>query len=307
MHHIRAYHARMDRLGNIEAFVTAAELGSLTAAARRLAISPSALSRRLSQLEDQIGVRLLHRTTRKLRLSEEGVAYLERSRGALRELAEAHAIAASARDRPVGALRIEAPTILGRFVVIPAIAKFTRRFPEVEIELGLRDTSSDLFADGIDVAFRMGPQPDSGLIARKLGTTALGICAAPAYLRRKGTPRSIAALDRHDRIGYASQGRVVPWRLREDGVVREVAPSRKLIVNTADALIDLAVAGAGIAGMCEFMMRPRGGELVEVLAGAVCDRSPLYALSLPTRQMLPKVRRFVDLVAGELARLGVKP
>lgn len=297
----------MDRLGNIEAFVTTAELGSLTAAARRLAISPSALSRRISQLEDRVGVRLLHRTTRKVRLSEEGVAYFERSRGALRELAEAHAIAASARDRPVGLLRIEAPTILGRFAIVPAIAKFTRRFPELEIELGLRDTSSDLFADGIDVAFRMGPQPDSGLIARKLGTTAIGICAAPAYLRRRGTPRSIAALDRHDRIGYASQGRVVPWRLREDGVVREVAPSRRLVVNTADALIDLAVAGAGLAGMCEFMMRPRGGELVEVLAGAVCDRSPLYAVSLPTRQMLPKVRRFVDVVAVELARLGVKP
>jgi DNA-binding transcriptional LysR family regulator len=296
----------MDRLGNIEAFVAAAELGSFTRAAKRLGVSPSALSRRISQLEAEIGVRLLHRTTRALRLSDEGQAYFERSRGALRELTEAHEVAAQSREQPTGLLRIEAPTILGRFVVVPAVARFMRRYPAVEVQLALRDTTSDLFADGIDVAVRMGPQQDSGLIARRLGTTWLRVCGAAGYLKRKGTPRSIDALARHERIGYASQGRVVPWRLREGNTVRDVRPGRRVVVNTGDALIDLAVEGLGLAWMCEFMMRPRSGELVEVLAETACECSPIHAVSLPTRQMLPKVRQFVDLLASELAKHGVK-
>ncbi len=296
----------MDRLGNIEAFVAAAELGSFTLAARRLRVSPSALSRRISQLEAEIGVRLLHRTTRAVRLSDEGRAYFERSRGALRELTEAHQLAASAREQPVGHLKVEAPTILGRAVVVPALSRFLRRYPDVEVELALRDQPSDLFADGTDVAFRIGQQPDSALIARKLGTTWMRVCGAPAYLKRKGTPKSVDALARHERIGFAHGGRAAPWRLRDNGVVRDVAPSRRLMVNTGDALIDLAVAGLGLAWMCEFMW-PRSGDLVEVLAGTACECSAIHAVSLPTRQMLPKVRVFVDHVAQELARVGVRP
>jgi DNA-binding transcriptional LysR family regulator len=294
----------VDRLGNIEAFVAAAELGSFTLAARRIGVSPSALSRRIAQLEDEIGVRLLHRTTRAVRLSDEGRAYFERTRGALRELSEAHEVAARSRERPAGLLRVEAPTILGRHVVVPAIARLLRRHREVEVELALRDHASDLVGDGIDVAVRMGPQPDSGLIARRIGTTALHVCGAPAYLKRKGTPRSLEALLRHERIGFAVHGRALPWRLRDGETVREVAPSRRLVVNTGDAVIDLAAAGVGLAWMCEFMMWPSGGGLVEVLGDTACETSPLYALSLPTRHMLPKVRVFVDLVVAELARRG---
>lgn len=294
----------MDRLNNIEAFVAAAELGSFTRAAKRLGLSPSALSRRISQLEDTIGVRLLHRTTRAVKMSDEGRAYFERARGALRELTEAHELAARASDRPTGTLRIEAPTILGRVVVVPAVARFVRRYPDMEVELGFRDTPSDLFSDGIDVALRMGPQPDSGLIARRLGTTRMRICGTRPYLKASGTPRTLDALARHDRIGYVMQGRVAAWRLQDGSGVRELAPSRRLVVNTADALIDLAVAGVGLAWMCEFMMDPR--KLVEVLSGSACQTAPIYALSPPTRQMLPKVRQFVDLVRTELARRGVQ-
>jgi DNA-binding transcriptional LysR family regulator len=295
----------MDRLGNIEAFVAAAELGSFTLAARRLRVSPSALSRRISQLEDDLGVRLLHRSTRAMRLSDEGRAYFERSRSALRELAEARGIAARSRERPAGLLRIEAPTILGRFVVVPAIEHMLRRYPEIEIDLALRDHPFDLFADGIDVAVRMGAQADSGLIARRLGTTWLRTCGSRGYLKRHGTPRSIEALQRHERIGFALQGRMVPWRLRDAGAVREVAPSRRLAVNTGDAMIDLAAAGVGLAWMCELMMGSREGGLVEVLPEMVCESTPIHALSLPTRHKLPKVKVFVDLVASELARQGV--
>lgn len=296
----------MDRLGNIEAFVAAAELGSFTLAARRLGISPSALSRRITQLEGDVGVRLLHRTTRAVRLSDEGRVYFERSRGALRELEEARLVAGTSRDRPVGLLRIEAPTILGRFIVVPAVAKLLRHYPDVEVELALRDTASDLFTDNIDVAFRMGPLPSSGLIARRLGTTVVRVCGSPAYFKRHGSPRTIDALARHERLGYALHGRVTSWRLRDGDGMRELAPSSRIAVNTADALIDLAVEGVGLAWMCEFMMKPRHGKLVEILASTACVSSPIQAVMLPTRQKLPKVRAFVELVAAELVAHGVR-
>ena len=296
----------MDRLGNIEAFVAAAELGSFTRAAHRLGVSPSALSRRISQLESELGTRLLHRTTRAVRLSDEGRAYFERSRGALRELEEARLVAATSGDRPSGLLRVEAPTILGRFIVVPAIGKLVQRHADVEVELALRDSPSDLFTDNIDVALRIGTLPSSGLIARRLGTTWLRVCGSPKYLKRHGTPRTCDALARHERLGYAVNGRVTPWRLRDGDRTVELAPSSRIAVNTADALIDLAVAGAGLAWMCEFMTSPPHGKLVEVMPGTACTSSPIHAITLPTRQKLPKVRAFVELVAAELAAHGVR-
>ncbi len=297
----------MDRLGNIEAFVAAAEPGSSTLAARRPGLSPSALSRRITQLESEVGVRLLHRTTRAVRLSDEGRAYFERSRGALRELEEARLVAATTRDRPAGLLRIEAPTILGRFIVVPAVAQLVRRYPDLEVELALRDTTSDLFTNNIDVALRMGPLPSSGLVARRLGTTVVRVCGSAAYLKRHGTPRTLDALARHERLGYAEHGRVTPWRLRDGDRVCSVVPNSRIVVNTADALIDLAVAGVGLAWMCEFMMKPGHGKLVEVLASTAFVSAPIQAVTLPTRQKLPKVRAFVELVAAELVAHGVKP
>jgi DNA-binding transcriptional LysR family regulator len=293
----------MDRLGNLEAFVAAAELGNFTRAARKLGLSPSALSRRISQLEAEVGVRLVHRTTRAVRLSDEGRAFFERSRGALRELAEAHDLVAKARAQPTGLLRIEAPTILGRCVVVPAVAELVRRHASVEVELALRDHPADPYADGIDVAVRLGPLPDSGLTMHRLGTTLVRTCGTAAYLKRRGTPRSIDALLRHERIGFSMNGRVQPWRLRDASGIRELAPSRRMIVNTGDALLDLTLAGLGLARMCEFMMHR---DLVEVLPDSACERSPIHAVSLPTRQMLPKVRRFVELVAGELRKRDVQ-
>ena len=180
----------MDRLGNIEAFVEAAELGSFTLAAERLRLSPSALSRRVAQLEEAVGVRLFNRTTRAVRLSEDGRVFFERSRGALRDLKEAQEAMSRLQERPTGLLRVEAPSILGRHVIVPALVRFTSRYADVQVELTLRDHPSDLVSDGIDVALRLGALQDSGLIARRLGRTRMSVCGAPSYLRRRGTPRA---------------------------------------------------------------------------------------------------------------------
>ncbi len=298
----------MDRFGNIEAFVEAAELGSFTLAARRLRLSPSALSRRVAQLEEDIGVRLFHRTTRAVRLSEDGRAFFERARAALRELKEAQEATSRLRDRPAGLLRVEAPRILGRHVLVPALTRFLARHAEVQVELTLRDYATDLVSEGIDVAVRLGPLEDSGLIARRLGRTRMLVCGAPSYLRRRGTPRTLAALGRHERLGYSHHGRVVPWRLRDGTDEREVAPGRRVVVNSTEALIDLAVSGAGLAWICDFMMAraSNAAQLVEVLGDTACVEGPIHVLSLPSRHVLPKVRVFVDFVAAELAKSGVQ-
>jgi DNA-binding transcriptional LysR family regulator len=293
----------MDRLGNLEAFVEAAELGSFTLAAERLGLSPSALSRRVAQLEEEIGVRLFHRTTRTVRLSQEGRTFFERSRGALRELREAREAAAGLRDQPAGLLRVEAPSILGRHVVVPGLARFASKYPEVQVELMLRDHPGDLVAEGVDLALRLGPLQDSSLVARRLGRTRMRVCGAPAYLKAKGTPCTVDALSRHERLGLSLHGRVMPWRLRDGTHVRELAPGRRIVVNSGEALIDLALNGVGLAWVCDFMMARarRSGELVEVMAESACEEAPIRVLSLPARRVLPKVRAFAEFVAAELA------
>ncbi|PTL79796.1 LysR family transcriptional regulator [Vitiosangium sp. GDMCC 1.1324] len=298
----------MDRLGSIEAFVKAAELGSFTLAARQLRLSPSALSRRVAWLEEELGVRLLHRTTRAVRLSEDGRAFFERCRDSLRELGEAQHAVSRLREHPAGLLRVEAPTVLGRHVIVPALSRFVSRYSEVRVELDLRDHPADPTTEGIDVALRLGALEDSGLIARKLGRTRMRVCGAPGYLKRKGTPRTVEALERHDCLGLSLHGRVISWRLRDRTRVREVVPGGRIVVNSGEALIDLAVSGAGLAWVCDFMMARAhaAGKLVEVLEDAACEQSPIHVLSLPSRQALPKVRAFVDFLAGELARNGVE-
>jgi DNA-binding transcriptional LysR family regulator len=298
----------MDRLGIIEAFVKAAELGSFTLAAQRLRISPSALSRRVAQLEEQLGVRLLHRTTRAVRLSEEGRAFFEQCRDSLQGLQEAQEAVSRLRDRPAGLLRVEAPTMLGRHLLVPALARFLSRYPEVRVDLSLRDHPSDLTSEGINVALRLGALEDSGLIVRRLGRTRMRVCGAPGYLRRKGTPRTVDALSHHERLGFSVHGRPLSWRLREGEKVRELPPSGRIVVNSSEALIDLAVSGAGLAWVCDFMMARAhaAGQLVTVLDDAACEESSLHVLSLPSHHVLPKVRAFVDFMAAELSRSGAE-
>lgn len=294
----------MDRLGNIEAFVKAVELGSFTVAAQHLGLSPSALSRRVAQLEAQLGVRLLQRTTRAMRLSDDGRAFFERCRESLRELSDAQESVSRLRRRPAGLLRVEAPTLVGRHLIVPALSRFLARYREIRVDLCLRDQPSGFTAEGIDVALRMGALEDSELVARKVGGTRMRVCGAPDYLRRKGTPRSVDALSSHERLGYSRDGVAVPWRLRDGNQVRELPPSGRFATNHAEALVDLGIHGVGLIWVCDFMMARAHaqGQLVEVLEGAACEEASVYVLSLPSRQVLPKVRVFVDFVTEELAR-----
>lgn len=297
----------MDRLGNLEAFVEAAQLGSFTLAAERLRLTPSAVSRRVAQLEDELGVSLFHRTTRALRLSDDGRAFFERACNALRELSEARDSMLRLRDRPSGLLRAVVPSIVGRHVLVPRLPRFLAQNPDLHLELTFRDEAMDFVSMGVDVAIRLGPLEDSSLVARRLGWTRMRVCGAPSYLHRKGTPRTVESLSRHERLAISVRGRVMPWRLRDGERLRELAPGDRIVVDQADALIDLAIGGAGLAWVCDFMIAraKKAGQLVEVLESAAAERTPIHAVSLPSRHVLPKVRAFVDFAAEALAKAGV--
>lgn len=296
----------MDRLGNLEAFTAAADLRSFTKAAQRLRISPSALGRRIAQLEEELGVRLFYRTTRSVSLTEEGRLFHERSRGALQQLQAARTALTALREKPAGRLRVEAPTMLGRHVLVPRLSRFLAEHPEIEVELSLRDHPSNQVAKGIDVALRMGPLEDSGLVSRRLGASRLCIFAAPSYLERKGVPRTLDDLEHHDLLALAPEGRPIPWRLRDGESVREIVPRSRLALDDAHALIALAVGGAGLAWGCEIMMAEarRAGLLVEVLEHSASEHLVVHALSHPTRHVLPKIRAFSDFAAAALEAIA---
>lgn len=289
----------MDSLANIEAFVRVAELGSITRAARSLHITASAASRRIAQLEDELGVRLFHRTTRALRLSDEGGAFLERCQRILEELQAAKRSIAHARAVPEGRLCVEAPAVLGRLALAPALPGFLAQHPGIELDLRLRDAVIDPAAEGVDVSLRIGHLRDAEVVARRLGVTRMLVCASPEYLRRSGTPETPADLQQHRCLGFVREGRVVPWRFRAESGALRFEPAGFVSVNDGDALKALAVAGAGLAWVFDFMIAPElaSGALVTVLDGFAVDERPIHALYQSPRHVIPRVRVFLDFAS----------
>lgn len=296
----------MDSLANIEAFVRVAELGSITRAARSLHITASAASRRIAQLEDELGVRLFHRTTRALALSDEGRAFLERCRRILEELQAAKRSIAHARAVPEGRLCVEAPAVLGRLALVPALPGFLAQYPGIELDLRLRDAVIDPAAEGVDVSLRIGHLRDAEVVARRLGVTRMLVCASPEYVRRSGAPEAPEDLDQHRCLGFVRDHRVVPWRLRAGSGTLRFEPAGHLSVNDGDALRSLAVAGAGLAWVFDFMIARElaSGALVTVLDEFAVDERPIHALYQSPRHVTPRVRVFLDFAA---TLLGAPP
>lgn len=294
----------MSSLAGIEAFVRAAELGSVSRAAAALRLTPSAVSRRISRLEEELGVRLFHRAARALRLTDDGRGFLERCQNILDELRAAKATAARVRDRPEGRLRVEAPTVLGRTVLVPALPGFLSEHPRVEVELILRDAVVDPASEGVDVTLRMGPLRDSGLVARRIATARLVVCASPEYVERHGRPAAPAELASHRCIGFVREARAVPWRLRAGPDTIEHTPAGVLEVNDGESLRSLALAGVGLVWVPDFMVAAdlARGALVALLEEHAVEERAIHALYAQPRYLLPRVRAFVDFVAALFAR-----
>ncbi len=294
----------MGALDGIEFLTTTVEAGSFAAAARRLGLTPSAVSRRVAQLERELGVTLLARSTRSLRLTHDGQAFHERCVRILGELNEAREALARTRKRPSGLLRVDAPVALGRSVLAPALPRFLERYPEIEVNLSLRDQLVDPIAEGLDVLVRIGKLADSPLIARRLGDSRIIHCAAPAYLRRRGTPRTPADLARHDCLGYLREGRPDPLGFVVDDAVVRVDIRGRVHANDVDVLRRLALAGHGVVGLFDFLIGEEltGGALVQVLPEHPSTTWPIHALYPKSRHLLPKVAVFLEFAAGLFGR-----
>lgn len=298
----------LERLTGLIAFARAGSLGSYTAAARSLAVSPSAVSKSVQRLERTLGVALFSRTTRSLTLTAEGRALHERALRLIQAAEEIEQVAKAARTEPAGPLRIAASLPIGLNVIAPALPAFRQRHPKVSIDLRLSDRFVDLIEEGIDVAVRIGDLPDSRLLARKLAPYRFGCYAAPAYLAARGTPTHPDDLTAHDTVNlrYQSSGHVLRWPFRIGGREVEMVPPAGIVVDASAAVIAALVAGGGIGISASFVAAPAvaRGDLVPVLADFAVARDNITAVWPESRRANPAVRAFLDHIqAAFSARL----
>ncbi len=288
----------MGQLEGIELFALTVEAGSFASAARRLGVTPSAVSRKVAQLERELGVPLLARTTRSLSLTHDGQSFHARCVRILEELGEARDALARVRKKPSGVIRVDAPLALGRKVLAPRLPEFLARYPEIKVELTLRDQFIDPFVEGSDVLLRIGARGESTLIARRLGESQLVVCGSPAYLRRHGTPKTPQDLGRHECLGYLREGRPTSWRLVATGETVDVDVTGRCHANDADVLLTSALAGQGLAMLFDFLAAEglERGALVRVLSPFASAPWPIHALYPKNRHLVPKVGVFLDFL-----------
>ncbi len=288
----------MDKLASLRAFNKIVERGSFAAAGRELRLSRSAISKYVRDLEHELGVQLLRRTTRSASPTENGLAYYERSRAILAELEEADQAVSRLQAEPRGMLRVNAPMSFGTLHLARAIGDFMARYPELKIQLLLSDQLVDPVQEGYDVTLRIAALAVSTLIARKIVAARRVICAAPAYLERRGRPLRPEDLRGHDCLSYGHLATGNQWKLTGADGDHWIEVPWMLCSNNAEALCDAAVAGRGIALLPTFIAGAalQNGALVTVLSDYHPPALSLYALYPQTRHLSVKVRVFIDFL-----------
>ncbi|MCU5775534.1 LysR family transcriptional regulator [Erwiniaceae bacterium BAC15a-03b] len=284
-----------DRLKGITPFVISVETGSFTAAAEKLHLSNSAVSKSIARLEERLGSRLFDRTTRSLMLTDAGQAFYQTCSRVLDELAEAESVLAAQRNRPAGRLRIALPHSFGRLQVLPLLNRFCREYPDVQLNITFTDRFIDLIEDGIDIAVRIGGPADypASLGYHYLGSEQLIFCAAPDYLHQHGAPLSADQLSAHRCVAYARHdGSTTPWTFTAaDGrsMTREI--SHAMALGDGEALLTAVVDGMGVAQIASWLAREplARGELTPLLEPLVVEGLPLYLLWPQKKQLTPKV------------------
>ena len=283
-------------LNEMAIFVHVVEAGSFTGAAKNLGLPKSTVSRKITQLEERLGVRLIQRTTRSLRLTDTGNAYYNQCARILGEIEEANIAVTRMQSTPTGTLRLTAPVLFGATVLSGLIAEYTEQHPQVSVDLVLSDQKLDLVQDGIDVAFRVGNLEDSSLIGRHLGDARSLLCASPDYIKQHGMPKHPENLAEHSLINLTQWA---SWQLcgaNEELYNHNV--KARIQVNDFASLYTLAMSGAGISPLPTLIAAPaiRAGSLVPVLQDWPFEASPIHALYPSNRHLSAKVRSFVDFV-----------
>lgn len=299
-------------LGSIELFCLAAEAGSFTAAANLAGVTPAAVSRSVARLEQRLGVRLFVRSTRSIRLTEGGTAYFEECRAALALLTEAERRVSGAQVQPSGTVRISVPTTYGHYRLLPLLPAFRAKYPLIKLHVQVSNHNVDLHEERFDFAIRFRAQPESSLVARHLEDAALVVVAHPGYLKRAGTPKTLADLADHDCIEFdlPSTGRPIPWLFREAGSdVEYAAQGSYRCADDVLSGVTLAKAGAGLFQTYRFIVEEdlATGRLVEVLAD-LGGRSRPVSLMYPHGKTLPsRARVFVEYLLDAVAETRKPP
>ncbi len=284
----------MKQLQGLLALIEVSASGSLAGAARRLGLTPAAVSKSLAKLEEQLGVRLVQRSTRTSRVTDEGARFIEKASAALRLLDDAVTEVSQAADTPSGVVRLSMGVAFGRLWVLPALPALAERYPALTIEAELDNTPVDMVASGVDIALRGGSVPDADYVTRRVCKLPLVLVASPAYLARAGVPRAHGDLEQHRCIQLRfADGFAAPWPFRVNGRRVAVTPHAALVANDSEAVVELALAGGGIAqcGLYQALPDLQAGRLKLVLADTHEAGPREFVLVYPHRQFLaPRVR-----------------
>lgn len=292
----------LDRVTGMQVFARVAALGGLSAAARALGMSQTMATKHLGALEQRLGVKLVHRTTRRLTLTEAGRRYLDSVERILAELADADAVASADRVEAHGTLRVNAPVSFGVREIAPLLPEFSRLHPALAVDLGLNDRYVDLIEEGWDVAVRIGSLTESAMVARRLAPCRTVVCAAPAYLAARGAPRTIADLRQHNCLGYTLSRTVGAqrWAFGRQGEIT-IPIAGNLQSSNGDALVAAAIAGQGLIYQPAFLVAAAlaAGSLVGLqLDHPAVELGGIFALYPSERRPPAKVRAFIDFLVG---------
>lgn len=293
----------MHPTSDIAFFVRTVDLGTFAAVGAEAGLTASGVSRIVTRLEQRLGVKLLHRTTRRLVLTQEGETFLAHARGILGAVETAEAAVASTHGRPRGHLRINTGTAFAKHRLASLLPEFAARHPDVTIDLSVSDRRIDSIEQQVDVTIRVGPQVDSELVAVRLGEVRRIIVASPRYLKRHGRPRKPADLLKHNCLLLSGFSRLAQWPMRDGGNPIMIAARGNITSDSAEFLLDLALAGAGIVRLGDFLGAAAlaKGQLVSLLSDCHDDDpQPIVALILPGRQSIPRVRLFIDFLKARL-------
>ncbi len=292
----------MTSLQGFLSFAETAKHASFARAARALELSPSAVAKSVARLEATLGVRLFHRTTRQVVLTSDGRELYQRCQRVLEEIDGLRSAAEGARASPRGTLRLDMPVSYGKRVMVPLLAELAFEHRELGFEARFSDRYADLVQDGLDAVIRVGELRDSRLVARTFDQQQLVICASPRYLKRRGTPRSLADLERHDCLGNrnSTSGRERAWPLRSAGRHEEFLPRSRVVFDDGEALVQAAIAGLGLVQLPDYFFGEalRDGRLVEVLARFRPPPEPISIVYPSKRQVPQRLRVLIAALAG---------
>ncbi|WP_295558598.1 LysR family transcriptional regulator [uncultured Hyphomicrobium sp.] len=294
----------MDKLEAMNVLTKVVASGSFAEAARRLGVTRSAISKAITQLEQELGARLLDRTTRRVTPTEAGLAYYERCLAILAQISETEAQISRLHDEPKGVLKVNAPMSFGTLYLGSAIADFMDRYRDLKVELTLTDRMIDPLEEGVDVTVRIGAMVDSSLIARRISAARIVLVASPDYIARHGLPKTPADLVGHKCLHYGHSTTVPRWPLTENGAPISVPVAACLSSNNGDTLRDAALKGIGIARLPTFLMGAdiAAGRLVVVLADYPPQDVMIHALYAPNRFLAAKSRVFIDFLVERFSR-----